>query len=523
MVSPTPKFKTREFREVLAALKLVFDAHSLGILLLDALERQPAEQIYGRMGRQQGGPRLANLKKTEIIGQVTAGFFASDEVAFQVVKEMDRACQKERHIVASIPEDQAGERIGSYRAIALKRERAKLVWALARDDRASVRDLANRIIKEFFKEAAEFEVARNVLEGKEDESALKDIELAKRLKEQAERLAEAAQRVTDLESKVGSFEEERARLLAQMGAKERQLKQESATREELENHLAILKKTLASVENDHQVAEAARASEIEARAMAEELAQKVRRLSKLASVSQQLQDAQGELEQANRRCEELTRELEREVRAREEQRLEHARELEKVRAELESTREELKGARRQLARLEHLAPEVHERAQNPADQHRIALLLDQANLAATAAISFKRKVNFASLLDRLGGGRKVVKAVAFIVDNGGQFFDAFCDTLRKSGWELRVKRPKVFSDGTTKADWDMGLAMEAISLCDDVETIVLASGDGDFAPLIRQLRRRGVRVEVASYPDGLSLDLINVADSVTRLESSTLE
>ena len=92
MVAPTPKFKSREFKDSLAQLKEIFDAHSLGVILLDALERAPAEQIYAKMGRHPGGARLANLKKTEIVGQITAGFFAIEDVAFQVMRDLDRAC-----------------------------------------------------------------------------------------------------------------------------------------------------------------------------------------------------------------------------------------------------------------------------------------------------------------------------------------------------------------------------------------------------------------------------------------------
>jgi uncharacterized LabA/DUF88 family protein len=524
LVAPTPKFKTREFKDVLTSLKEIFDAHSLGIVLLDALERQPAEQIFARMGRHSGGARLANLKKTEIIGSLTSAFFTNDEVAFQIIKDLDRSCQKERHIVASIPEEQAPDRIGSYRAIALKRERAKFVWALARDERTTVRQLANRIIKEFFAEAADFEVAKAVLEGKEDQTALKDIELAKRLKEQADRLAEAADKVTDLESRVVNFEEERARLLAAMGQKERMLKRESATREELEQQLAALKRSLASVESEHREAERAKQSEIEARAVADDLAQKVRRLSKLASVSSTLSEREEELDHAKRHIDELTRQIERGARSNDESTAEHDRETIKLKAELDSTRDELKSVRKQLARLEQLVPaNAEHKAIGAEGEPRIIILLDQANLAATAAVSFRRKVNFSALLGRLVAGRKLARAIAFVVDNGGTFFDAFCDTLRKSGWELRIKRPKSFADGSTKADWDMGIAMEAIALRDVAETLVLVSGDGDFVPLLKQLRRWGQRVEVAAFPDALALDLVNAADAIVRLDQSTLE
>jgi uncharacterized LabA/DUF88 family protein len=132
-------------------------------------------------------------------------------------------------------------------------------------------------------------------------------------------------------------------------------------------------------------------------------------------------------------------------------------------------------------------------------------------------------VNFLKLLDFITAGRKLVKAVAFVVDNGGSAFSDFSRTLKRAGWELRIKRPKTFADGSVKADWDMGLAMEAVSLRGQAATVVLVSGDGDFAPLVRQLKRWNHRVEVAAYRDGLSSELREVADGVLSLGDSILE
>lgn len=520
MVSPTPKFKSKDFKRVLGQVKEVFDAHSLGVVLLDALERRAAEKIYAACTRQNRGERVGNRKKMELVGQLTAAFFEVDDVAYQITKELDRACQKERHIVASIPEGQAADRIGSYRAISLKRERAKLVWALARDERGSVRQLANRIIKEFFQEAAEFETARAVLDGDEDQTALEGMELAKRLQDQAERLAEAAERVNDLESQLSSFESERAKLLAQIGSKERMLRQETEVRSELEQQLTDLRRELLDVETGQRDVEAAKQSEEEALAKADELKQRVRRLTKLAGASKTLAGTQAELEQERRKVEELEQQVARE---REEQAVrsrEHEAQLDKLRGDLEAAREELHAARKRILDLERRVPE--EEHEGPAPD-AVLILLDQANLAATASASFKRKVNFAALYDRLRSGRPVKRALAFVVDNGGTAFDGFCDTLRKSGWELRVKKPKVFADGQTKADWDMGIAMEAVSLRGQAQTVILVSGDGDFSPLVKQLQRWGHRVEVAAFPDGLSVELSNAADAVTRLDAEMLE
>ncbi len=516
----TPKFKSQEFKEALGHLKAVFDAHSLGVILMDALERRAAEQIFGKVARGPRGARLASVKKAELVGQLTAGFFEDDGVAFQIVRDLDRSCQKERHIVASIPEAEAPRRVGSYRALSLKRERAKFVWALARDPRVSIRELANTVISQFFAEAADVETSRAVLDGEQGTGALEQLDLAKRLQEQAERLAEASQQVTDLQARVKRYEEERARLIAQLGAKERALNQHSGVRGDLEGQLDELRRALATVEAEQAEAEQARAEAGQAQALVDDLTQKVRRLSKLAGASQALAETQSELDAARREIEALRRErskLEEEHLARLATKTEM---LAKVQLELDESREELKSARRRLVEAERRTPVLETSTRC---SEGVVILLDQANLAATAQATFGRKVNFSRLLDELTFGRPLIKAVAFVVDNGGPRFDAFCETLRRSGWEVRIKKPQRFSDGRTKADWDMGIAMEAIAYRDRAAVIVLGSGDGDFVPLLKQLRRWGQRVEVAAYPDGLSADLVHCADGVTRLGTRTLE
>ena len=94
---------------MLAGLKEIFDAHSMGIVILDALERRASEQIFKRFGRPAAGGRVQSLKKSELVGHIVSGFFGAEEVAFHIIKELDRACQKERHIVASIPAAHAPE------------------------------------------------------------------------------------------------------------------------------------------------------------------------------------------------------------------------------------------------------------------------------------------------------------------------------------------------------------------------------------------------------------------------------
>jgi chemotaxis protein histidine kinase CheA len=513
LIRATPKARSAEFREAWSAVKAHFDVNTLGVLLLDALERASAEQIYGKLlGRSPGGTRPKSAKKDELIGPVVKAFFELEETAYLVMRAMDKTAEKERHIVHSIPEQHAKDRVGSYRAITLKRERAKFLWALVRDDRPTVRDLVGPIVTEFILAAGDHAAsAQGDLKSEADARRL-----AARLREQESMLLEATERMTSLEAKVDVSEAERARMLAQIGAKERDLREATEAREELEAQLREMQEALRKVETEESQVVDARAREMQARQDAAQLAQKIRRLSKLASASQELSQAKAELAEKERALAGQIQAQKRLESSMEKLQVEHFVELEELRQELAETREALRAARQQLA------AGGEESRPSAARDGGVLLLVDQANLSSVTQ-QRGEKVDYHKLHALLVGGRPVLKMVAFVVDNGGSGFEAFCEILRNSGFELRIKRPKVFADGTKKADWDMAMAMEAVMHADRANTVILGTGDGDFAPLVRYLKRRGVHVEVASFPEALAQELSSVASRVVALDASVCE
>jgi len=60
--------------------------------------------------------------------------------------------------------------------------------------------------------------------------------------------------------------------------------------------------------------------------------------------------------------------------------------------------------------------------------------------------------------------------------------------LVKLGIETRIRDLQEYYDGMKKADWDVGITVDAIRISPSVDTIVLASGDGDFLQLIDYLK-----------------------------------
>ncbi len=82
-----------------------------------------------------------------------------------------------------------------------------------------------------------------------------------------------------------------------------------------------------------------------------------------------------------------------------------------------------------------------------------------------------------------------------------------------------MKDLQIFPGGMKKADWDVGLAIDAIRYSWSAESIVLATRDGDFIPLIEYLKSMGRQVEVIGFGRSASSKLKEVADEFIDLEN----
>ncbi|MCX6760172.1 MAG: NYN domain-containing protein, partial [Candidatus Nealsonbacteria bacterium] len=82
----------------------------------------------------------------------------------------------------------------------------------------------------------------------------------------------------------------------------------------------------------------------------------------------------------------------------------------------------------------------------------------------------------------------------------------------------RIKDLQEFYGGQKKADWDVGIVIDAIRMAPSVDVIVLASGDGDFISLIEYLKNQGKRTEVMAFGRSASSHLKEVTDEFIDLE-----
>lgn len=143
---------------------------------------------------------------------------------------------------------------------------------------------------------------------------------------------------------------------------------------------------------------------------------------------------------------------------------------------------------------------------------RVGVFIDTQNLYHSAKNLFRSRVNFGAVLKESLAGRVLVHAAAYVVTTESGDEKAFFDALTKLGIETKTKDLQIFYGGAKKADWDVGMAVDAVKFSSKLDAIVLATGDGDFVPLVEYLKSQGVQVEVISFGKSASGRLKEVCD-----------
>lgn len=149
---------------------------------------------------------------------------------------------------------------------------------------------------------------------------------------------------------------------------------------------------------------------------------------------------------------------------------------------------------------------------------RIAVLIDVQNLYHSAKNLYKARVNFKAVLKLAVAQRNLIRAFAYVIKTKTGEEKAFFEALIKLGIETRVKDLQEFHGGMKKGDWDVGITIDAVKIAPAVDTIVIASGDGDFIQLVEYLKNQGKRVEIIAFGRSSSSKLREVVDDFLDLE-----
>ena len=171
-------------------------------------------------------------------------------------------------------------------------------------------------------------------------------------------------------------------------------------------------------------------------------------------------------------------------------------------------------------------------------EQRVGIFIDVQNLYHSAKNLYKARVNFKELIKQLVDGRKLIRAIAYVVKTEGTEAEvksekneakggheaisgeaSFFDALKQAGIELRMKDIQVFAGGAKKADWDVGMAVDSIRIASFLDVVVLVTGDGDFVPLVEYLKwGLGRVVEVAAFSRTASARLKEETDLFIGIE-----
>ena len=151
---------------------------------------------------------------------------------------------------------------------------------------------------------------------------------------------------------------------------------------------------------------------------------------------------------------------------------------------------------------------------------RVAVLIDVQNLYHSAKNLYGARVNFGAVLKSAIAQRNLIRVFAYVVRTKTGEEKPFFEALTKLGIETRVRDLQEFFGGLKKADWDVGITVDAIRISPSVDTIVLGSGDGDFIQLVDYLKNQGKRVEVIAFGKSASSRLRETVDEFIDLGSA---
>jgi uncharacterized LabA/DUF88 family protein len=150
---------------------------------------------------------------------------------------------------------------------------------------------------------------------------------------------------------------------------------------------------------------------------------------------------------------------------------------------------------------------------------RVAVFIDTQNMYHSARHLFNTRVNFGAVVEAAAGNRQLIRAIAYVAKSKTGEEEAFFDALVKSGIELKIKDVQEFSSGAKKADWDVGMAVDAMAISTRVDAVVLVTGDGDFVPLVQHFKANGILAEVMAFEESTNAQLREAVDLFTNLSA----
>ena len=154
---------------------------------------------------------------------------------------------------------------------------------------------------------------------------------------------------------------------------------------------------------------------------------------------------------------------------------------------------------------------------------KIAIFADVQNIYYTSRQAYGKQFNYRKLWQLIKAQGKITHAFAYAIDKGDNQQKKFQDVLKHLGFEVKLKPYIQRSDGSAKGDWDVGITIDIMEVAPEVDTIILLSGDGDFAILLDKVKNTfSVQTEAYGVPKLTAKALINSCTQFHPIDSELL-
>lgn len=148
---------------------------------------------------------------------------------------------------------------------------------------------------------------------------------------------------------------------------------------------------------------------------------------------------------------------------------------------------------------------------------RVGVFIDIQNMYYSARNLYGQKVNFLNIVKAATGDQQLIRAIAYGVATKSGDETAFFEALHNVGIEVMTKDLLEYDSGQKKGDWDVGITIDIVRMCDMLDVVVLVSGDGDYVPVGEYVKGRGRIFQAMSFRESTSTRLVEFADVYTNL------
>jgi uncharacterized LabA/DUF88 family protein len=154
---------------------------------------------------------------------------------------------------------------------------------------------------------------------------------------------------------------------------------------------------------------------------------------------------------------------------------------------------------------------------------KVSIFVDVQNIYYTCRQAYQANFDYNKFWAEVTNNREVLSAFAYATDRGDEKQIQFQNILRAIGFTVKLKPMLQRLDGTAKADWDVGIALDVYEAAQSCDTVILASGDGDFGILLQRIKQRfDTNAEVYGVPRLTSEFLIREASKFIAIDKKLL-